>query len=97
MIDSTNLASAGSAELCLPSHLRKPRLRRDEASEYLLTVHGVTVAKSTLEKYATNGGGPLFYKISNRSVVYARVDLDAWAVQKLGKPMRSTSDAEAPP
>ena len=89
-------ASAGTLEICLPPHLRKPRLRRSEASEYLAIKHGVTIATSTLAKWATQGGGPLFSKV-NRTPLYATAHLDSWITEKLGAPMRSTSEtAEAP-
>ena len=67
------------------------RLRRREASEYLDEVHGVGVAANTLAKMACQGGGPIFYKFG-RFPVYELDDLDAWARQKLGQPMRSTSE-----
>jgi hypothetical protein len=76
-------ASAGSAELCLPPALRKPRLRRWEAAEYLKLVHGVEVAPATLAKYASVGGGPGYQK-SLRTPLYPREELDNWAAERLG-------------
>ncbi|CAK7257256.1 MULTISPECIES: hypothetical protein [unclassified Shinella] len=85
-------ASAGTAELCLPTALRaKVRYRSDEASTYLGTVHGLTVAMRTLDKYRSVGGGPRFQKF-NRSALYHRDDLDAWALEKLGDTKASTSE-----
>jgi hypothetical protein len=78
-------------ELCLPPHLRKPRLRRWEASEYLDVVYGITVAPATLAKLACVGGGPRFNK-AVRTPLYPREELDAWAAERLGKLKRSTSD-----
>lgn len=74
----------------LPPHLRKPRLRRPEASEYLELAHGLVVAPATLAKYVTVGGGPAFQK-SNRSPLYPKDELDRWAVERLGKIMRNSS------
>lgn len=86
-------ASAGSGELCLPPALRaKARYRSDEASIYLGAMHGLTVAMRTLDKWRSVGGGPRFQKF-NRSALYHRDDLDAWALEKLGNPLRSTADA----
>ena len=76
----------------LPLNLRKPRLRRDEASKYLELVHGITLAPSTLASMATRGGGPAFQKM-NRTPLYPRTSLDDWAVEKLGELRTSTSEA----
>lgn len=79
-------------ELYLPPALRKPRLRRWEAAEYLELVHGVTVAPATLAKYASVGGGPAFNKGASRTPLYPVAELDRWAVERMGKLIRSTSD-----
>lgn len=77
----------------LPASLRaKVRYRSDEASTYLAAAHGLTVAMRTLDKYRSVGGGPKFQKF-NRSALYLRADLDAWAIEKLGDAKTSTSDA----
>lgn len=75
--------------LILPSHLRAPRLRRKEASEYLRLVHGVTLAPATLAKLACRGGGPEFQHF-NRSPLYPVTALDEWAIAKLGRPTVNT-------
>ncbi len=80
-------------ELCLPPALRKPRLRRWEASEYLKLAHGIEVAPATLAKWASVGGGPLYQKV-NRTPLYPTTSLDAWAADKLSAPVRSTSEAD---
>ena len=67
-------------------------LRRKAASKYLVDVHGVVRAPSTLAKYAVMGGGPVFHRMG-RDPVYTPVDLDEWVASKLSGPMRSTSDA----
>lgn len=85
-------ASVGSGEVHLPSALRaKVRYRSDEASTYLAAAHGLTVAMRTLDKYRSVGGGPRFQKF-NRSALYHRDDLDAWALEKLGETKTSTSE-----
>ena len=85
-------ASAGTGELCLPPPLRaKVRYRSDEASVYLAAIHGLTVAMRSLDKWRSTGGGPRYQKF-NRSALYHRDDLDAWALGKLGEPKTSTSD-----
>lgn len=81
-------------EVCLPSALRKPRLRRWEASEYLRLVHGIEVAPATLAKWASVGGGPAYNKGASRTPLYPTVELDRWAIERLGKLVRSTSEVD---
>lgn len=91
---NTEISQAGPAtgEARLPPALRaKARYRSDEASTYLAIVHGVTVATRTLDKLRSTGGGPRFQKF-NRSALYHRDNLDAWALKKLGETKASTSD-----
>lgn len=94
MTDEEKPASAGTAELCLPPHLRKPRLRRWEASEYLELVHGIHLSTATLAKYAVTGGGPAYQK-SLRTPLYPTEELDRWAAERLGSLRASTSDIGA--
>ena len=72
----------------------KPRLRRDEASSYLLERHGIERKPATLAKLASIGGGPLFQK-AGRFPLYSPTDLDAWAMSLLSEPVRSTSELAA--
>jgi len=90
MTEEFKPAIAGTPELCLPSALRKPRLRRWEAADYLRIVHGIEIAAATLAKWASIGGGPAYQKV-NRTPLYPRDELDAWAAEKLGEPIRNTS------
>jgi hypothetical protein len=80
-------------EACLPLGLRKRRLRRWEASEYLLAAHGLTYSKATLAKMACVGGGPGFQRC-NRTPLYPREELDAWAESKLSRVIYSTSEID---
>lgn len=90
MTETEKAPSGAMAELCLPARLRKPRLRRELASEYLELKFGIVVAKATLAKYASVGGGPEFQHI-NRTPLYPCEALDAWALKKLGPLVSSTS------
>lgn len=90
MTEELKPASAGTAEPCLPPALRKPRLRRWEAADYLKIVHGIEVAPATLAKWASVGGGPAYQRL-NRTPLYPTVELDSWAADKLGDPVRNTS------
>lgn len=87
-------SSGRTGELCLPPHLRKPRLRRWEASEYLGLVHGIQLAPTTLAKMATVGGGPAYHK-SLRTPLYPTEELDRWAAERLGNLVHSTAEAGA--
>jgi hypothetical protein len=70
---------------------RPPRLRRWEASTYLLEQHGLQVATATLAKYASVGGGPA-YQLVGRAVLYPVDELDRWALSRMGPLVRSTSE-----
>lgn len=89
MIEQKTLVSSEEVNL-MPSGLRKPRLRRAEASQYLELNHGIILAPSTLATMATRGGGPPFQKV-NRTPLYPRDALDRWASEKLGPLRHSTS------
>lgn len=91
MTEPARPASAGTVELTLPPALRKPRLRRWEASDYLRLVHGIEVAPASLAKWASTGGGPAYNKC-NRTPLYPRDELDRWAAEQLGNLVRSSSD-----
>ncbi len=81
--DAAALRRAPSATL--------PRLRRVEASAYLLQAHGLRVAPASLAKMATCGGGPRFNKVT-RAVYYPVDELDIWAIAKLGGTVGNTSE-----
>ena len=66
-------------------------LRRAAASEYLLTVWGVSCKPATLAKLATIGGGPRFAHVG-RWPVYTPSDLDRWVEDRLTKTRASTSE-----
>jgi len=67
--------------------------RRAEAARYVREKWGLPCSPSWLAKLAVLGGGPLVHK-AGRFPMYADSDLDAWAQDRLGKPLRSTSVAD---
>ncbi len=67
----------------------KKFLTRVEAAEYL-TQLGAPVAKTTLAKWATVGGGPAFCKFGTRAL-YTPAALDAWVQARITAPMLSTT------
>lgn len=69
-------------------------LTRLEAAQYL-TRRGYPVAKATLQKYATIGGGPAYRRFGKR-VLYLAADLDVWAKSKLSAAMTGSFEAPAP-
>jgi hypothetical protein len=60
----------------------------------MLERHGIPIAMKTLNKLASIGGGPLM-SYSGRIPLYHRDDLDTWARERLGKPVRSTAERSA--
>jgi hypothetical protein len=66
-------------------------LRRDAAAEYLKTTYGFGASR-TLAKGVVTGDTPEFHK-AGRIVLYTREALDKWALAKIGKPQRSTSES----
>jgi hypothetical protein len=66
-------------------------MRRAEAARYIRENHGIPCSQATLAKYACIGAGPAFRK-AGKFPIYSRDDLDAWANQRLGKLVRSTSE-----
>lgn len=74
-----------------PSQQSQEYLRRAEASAYIEAKYNQPCAKATLATMATKGGGPKFYRFGN-TVLYSRDDLDAWALERLGRAVRSTSE-----
>lgn len=62
-----------------------------EASQYLKDTHGQIISAHTLAKWRCVGGGPRFYPNNGRPR-YAPSDLDRFAVDRLGKPVHSTSE-----
>lgn len=72
----------------------RPRLRRSEVPAYLMQKHGVPIAKKTLDKLASIGGGPDM-EYFGRVPTYTPEALDAWVEQRLSKPVASTAERPA--
>ncbi|MEJ0095189.1 MAG: hypothetical protein WDN46_17835 [Methylocella sp.] len=69
-------------------------LRLKSLGEYLHAKYGFG-ARSTLAKLACiSSDGPAFHK-AGRAALYKPAALDEWALAKIGRPQRSTSDTEA--
>jgi hypothetical protein len=66
-------------------------LRRADAARYIREAYGIPCVATTLAKYASIGGGPAFRK-AGKFPIYSRSDLDAWAEQRFGELVRSTSE-----
>src|SRR5262245_11901007 len=75
---------AGRKGKC-PAAKRRGKLRRWEASEYLLEVHGLKYAPSTLAKYACAGIGPLFQYFNGWIPIYTPAGLDRWVESYLSE------------
>lgn len=72
----------------------RPRLRRQQVPAYMLEKHGIPIAIATLNKLASIGGGPAM-QYAGRIPLYRPEDLDAWANDRLSKPVRSTAERSA--
>jgi len=66
-------------------------LRRRAAAEYVRQRWGVPCSEKTLAKLACVGGGPT-YRLFGRIPLYTHADLDEFALAKISKPVRSTSE-----
>jgi hypothetical protein len=64
--------------------------RRGDAGKYLKETYGFGSEK-TLAKGAWSGDTPKFHK-AGRIVLYTREALDEWAISRISKPHRSTSE-----
>lgn len=73
---------------------RRRRLRRWEASAYLLDVHGQSYGPTTLAKLACVGGGPPMEYVG-RIPTYPVDGLDAWAAAKISPRVGSTAELRA--
>lgn len=71
-----------------------PRLRRSDVPGYLAERYGITIAKATLDKLASIGGGPAM-EYFGRIPLYPVGALDEWASAKLSGTCLSTSDKSA--
>jgi hypothetical protein len=68
-------------------------LRRRAAANYLQTKYGFG-SYPTLCKGVVTGDSPEYRK-AGKIVLYTKEALDAWALSKLGAPVRSTSEANS--
>jgi predicted DNA-binding transcriptional regulator AlpA len=68
-------------------------MTRQKVCDYVRTKFGLQLSPLTLEKFASQGGGPSFYRFGTRRVYYYESDIDAWVNTRLGRPLRSTSDS----
>jgi hypothetical protein len=66
-------------------------LDRTEAADYLKEL-GLRTSRTTLQKYASVGGGPAYRRFGHRAV-YTPSDLNAWAQSRLSEPMTSAVEA----
>jgi len=67
-------------------------LRRAEAAQYITKTFGFSCSPKWLAKLAcVCSDGPPF-RHAGRVPLYARADLDAWALNRIGPLVRSTSD-----
>jgi hypothetical protein len=69
-------------------------LRRTEAAKYITATYGFPCSPKTLAKLAcVSSDGPPF-RMAGRTPLYPVTRLDAWALNKLGPLVRSTSETK---
>ena len=91
-LGNSPLTMAGNSRKTAMSRAAKRRfLRRKEASDYVKEQYGVPCEDSTLAKYASTGGGPVFRKFGGKAM-YTPEDLDRWVEEKLTPPQASTAE-----
>jgi hypothetical protein len=78
--------------IALSAHDWPDKFTRPGACEYLLAVHGIRRAPTTLMKLAWKGGGPKFIKIGKAQVLYPRAELDTWAEAMTSAPVEKASE-----
>ena len=88
---------ASSAAPTMPTADNWPEnLLRHVASRYLRERYGIEVAPTTLAKwFCTRSDGPPAF-IFGRRPMYPKAELDIWAVRRLGRLRKSTSDTQTP-
>lgn len=77
------------ASLLAGAHVPGKLLKTDAAAKFLGDI-GCAVAEKSLSTMRSRGGGPRFYKFGAH-VLYCPADLIAWAQERLGAPLFSTS------
>ena len=70
-------------------------LRRRQAAAYVREHYGLACSETYLEKLASVGGGPLFYRMGRR-VEYDPAHLDVWASSRISGPLSKASDQSSP-
>jgi hypothetical protein len=66
-------------------------LRRKQAGLHIEQTYNIPCSEPTLATWATRGGGPPYTRVGH-TALYAVDDLDAWALEKLSRTRRSTSE-----
>jgi hypothetical protein len=85
-----------SKALSLDPRLEKDRemkrLRPADLPAYLLSQHGISVARRTCDGWRTNGRGPKFRRWG-RAIYLDVADVDDWVRARLSPPIRTTREA----
>jgi len=83
MTEPVQSAPSAETEVAYLAKLRsRPRLRREQARDYLELAHNYSVTKATMAKWKVIGGGPDIEYI-NGTPFYRPAALDAWIAKKL--------------
>ena len=66
-------------------------MTRPQAAHYITTQYGIPMSPLTLEKMASQGGGPQYTKFGRRAFCAAS-DIDIWVKTRMSRKFSSTSD-----
>jgi hypothetical protein len=67
-------------------------LTRSEAAKRIRDLFGIPCTASTLATKACDGSGPV-YRLGGGKALYSVADVDEWASEQLGPPIRRASEA----
>jgi hypothetical protein len=73
-----------------PTNAEQRYFRRSDAATYIRATYGFPCSRQWLAKLAVIGGGPIYRK-AGRYPIYLSVDLDIWAMSRIGARRQSTS------
>jgi hypothetical protein len=69
-------------------------LTPEETADYLERRYKLKRGKRRLQEMRASGEGPSYFRASGNSVLYRRDLVDAWAIELLGEPLRSTAEEQ---
>lgn len=66
-------------------------LNRADAAKRLRERYGMSTSKQWLARAATSGDGPPYVR-AGKAAIYEIIELDAWALARMSRPVRRAAD-----